>query len=154
MSSCFCQFASRERFRANAFFPARREPINRAGRHVFALITHLLSIRATASWKMLMVNKYKADTPTGNPTGNWRCQVLAPRAFVTNQLRCMHGCVSYSCGPKLAKPCSVALCQSICQSQSFQVSKALHDKLLPKQSGPDPQHSAGEQSPACILVNN
>ena len=44
-------------------------------------ITHLLSIRTTTSWKMLTNNKFKAQTLTGNPTGNLRCHVLASRAL-------------------------------------------------------------------------
>ena len=47
----------------------------------FALITHLLSIRATTSWKMLMNMEFKADTWTGNPTRNSRCHTLASRAL-------------------------------------------------------------------------
>ena len=47
----------------------------------FALITHLLSIRSTTSWKMLINNKFKAQTLTGNPTGNYRSQLLASRAL-------------------------------------------------------------------------
>ena len=30
---------------------------------------------------MLMNNKFKAQTLTGNPTGNYRCQLLASRAL-------------------------------------------------------------------------
>ena len=33
------------------------------------------------SMKMLMNNNFKAQTPTGNPTGNYRCQLLASRAL-------------------------------------------------------------------------
>ena len=40
----------------------------------FICFAHLLSIRAITSWQMLMNNEFKADTSTGNPTGNsrWR----------------------------------------------------------------------------------
>ena len=64
------------------FFPRKIERINRPTRYTyFALITHLLSIRATPSWKMLMNNKFRPQTLTGNPTGNYRCQILASRAL-------------------------------------------------------------------------
>ena len=33
------------------------------------------------SWKMLINNKFKAQTLTGNPTGYYRCQLIAPRAL-------------------------------------------------------------------------
>ena len=42
----------------------------------------MVSIRATTSWEMLMNNKFKAQTLTGNPTGNYRCQLLASRALM------------------------------------------------------------------------
>ena len=61
-------------------FPAQIERINRT-RHVFALITHLCSIRNTTSWKMLTNNKLKAQTLTGIHTGNLRCHVLTSRAL-------------------------------------------------------------------------
>ena len=48
---------------------------------IFALITHLLSIRATTSWKMLMNDEFQAQTSTGNPTGNSRCHILASCAL-------------------------------------------------------------------------
>ena len=47
----------------------------------FALITHLLSLRTTTSWKILMNNKIKARTLIGNPTGNLRWHVLTARAL-------------------------------------------------------------------------
>ena len=42
---------------------------------------HLLSIRTTTSWKMLMNNKFKAQTLTGNPAGNLRRHVLVSHAL-------------------------------------------------------------------------
>ena len=47
----------------------------------FALTTHLLSIQATTSWKMLMNNTIKAQTLIGNHTRNYRCQLLASLAL-------------------------------------------------------------------------
>ena len=40
-----------------------------------------VSIRATALWKMLMNNEFKADTSTGTPTGNSLCHTLASHAL-------------------------------------------------------------------------
>ena len=68
-----------ERFSASAVFPAKNWT-NQQTKTCFALITHLLSVRAT-SWKMLLNNKFKAQTLTGNPTGNYLCQLLASRAL-------------------------------------------------------------------------
>ena len=68
-----------ERFSAIAVFPAQNRTNWQTNKTRFALITHLLSIRA--SWKMLMNNEFKADTSTGNPTGNSRCHTLTSRAL-------------------------------------------------------------------------
>ena len=63
------------------FFERKVEQINNgSNKTCFALIAHLLSIRAITSWKMLMNNKFKAQTLT-NPTGNFRFQILASRAL-------------------------------------------------------------------------
>ena len=47
----------------------------------FAWITRLPSIRTNNIMKMLMNNKFKAQTPTGNPTENLRCHVLVSHAL-------------------------------------------------------------------------
>ena len=47
----------------------------------FALIKYLLSIWATRWWKMLMNNKYKAQTLNENPFRNLHCQMLAWHAL-------------------------------------------------------------------------
>ena len=59
----------------------------------FALITHLLSIHRTTSWKMLMNYKFKAQTLTGNPTRNLHCHVLASHPL-THWGRVTHTCIS------------------------------------------------------------
>ena len=80
--SIFAREKLHERFSASAVFQRKIERINTASsKTCFALITHLLSIRETTSWKMLMNNKFKAQTLTGNPTGNYRCQLFASRAL-------------------------------------------------------------------------
>ena len=70
-----------ERFSASAVFPVQNRTNKLTNNTCFALITHLLSIRATTSWKKLMNNEFKAQTFTGNRTGNSRCHVLALRAL-------------------------------------------------------------------------
>ena len=42
---------------------------------------HLLSIRTLTSWKVLINNKFKAQTLTWNPSGYLCCHVLASRAL-------------------------------------------------------------------------
>ena len=70
-----------ERSSASAVFEAQNRTNQQTNKTCFALITHLLSIRATTSWQMLMNNEFKADTSTGNSTGNSRCLTLASRAI-------------------------------------------------------------------------
>ena len=65
----------------NAVFPAQNLTNQQTNKTCFALIMHLLSIRATRSWKMLMNNEFRADTSTGNPTGNSHCHTLVSRAL-------------------------------------------------------------------------
>ena len=62
-------------------FPAKNQTNKQTNRTCFALNTNRLSIWVTTSWKMLINNKFKAQTLTGNPTGNYRCQLLASRAL-------------------------------------------------------------------------
>ena len=54
-------------------FPMGWERINNSGKTCFVLIAYLLSIQAMASWKILMNNKYKSQTLTGNSTRKWLC---------------------------------------------------------------------------------
>ena len=42
---------------------------------------HLLSIWATTQWKMLINNKFNAQTLTGSPTGNYHCPLLVSHAL-------------------------------------------------------------------------
>ena len=63
------------------FFFSKNRTNKQTNKTCFALITHLLTIRATTSWKMLISNKFKAQTLTKNPTGNYRCQLLASHAL-------------------------------------------------------------------------
>ena len=51
-----------ERFSASAVFPAQNRTNEHSSKACFALITHLLSIQTTKSWKMLMNNKFKAHS--------------------------------------------------------------------------------------------
>ena len=69
-----------ECFSASAVFSAKSNELKK-NKARFALITHLLSIRATTLRKMLTNNEFKADTSTGNPTGNSRCYTLASRVL-------------------------------------------------------------------------
>ena len=70
-----------ERFSESAVFPAKNRTNLQTNKTCFALITHLLSLRATISRKMLIDNKFEAQTLTGNSTGNSRCHALASRAL-------------------------------------------------------------------------
>ena len=85
MSSCnsfdFSLEKWHERFSASTVFPAKNRTNWPTNKTCFALITHLLSIRATASRQMLIDNKFETQTQTGNPSGNSRCPVLASRAL-------------------------------------------------------------------------
>ena len=60
--SIFAREKLHERFSAGAVFQRKIERINTVARHVFALITHLLSIQTTKSWKILMNNQLKAQS--------------------------------------------------------------------------------------------
>ena len=70
-----------ECFSASAVCPVQNRTNKQNKKTCFALFKHLLSIRTTTSWKFLMNNKFKAQTLTGNPTGNLCCHVLASRDF-------------------------------------------------------------------------
>ena len=68
-------------FARNTVFPAPNRTSWQNNKTFFALIMHLLPIRATTSCKMLLNNKFKTKILTGNPAGNLRCHVLALRAL-------------------------------------------------------------------------
>ena len=70
-----------ERFSAIAVFPAQSRTNYQTNQTCFALITHLLSVWGTTSWKMLMDNKFKAQTSTGTPAWNSHCHVLFSHAL-------------------------------------------------------------------------
>ena len=78
-----CSFDLREklheRFIASAVFPAKNWINSHTNKICCTSITHLRSIRATISRKMLINNKFEAKNLTGNSTGNSRCHALASR---------------------------------------------------------------------------
>ena len=70
-----------QRFSTSAVFAAQNRTNQQTNKTYFALIMHLLSIRATTSWKMLMNNKFKVLTSTGNPSGNSHSHILTSHAI-------------------------------------------------------------------------
>ena len=64
-----------------AIFPAKNGTNSQTNKTCFALITHLRSVWAITSYKMLINNKFEAHTLTGNVTGHSRCDTLASRAL-------------------------------------------------------------------------
>ena len=75
------------------FFQRKIKRINGPTKTCVALITNLLSIRATISRKMLINNTFETQTVTGNPTGNSRCHALASHAL---SMSCSFGQLSRS----------------------------------------------------------
>ena len=69
-------------------FPLKNRTNWLTNKTCFALITHLPSIQATTSWKMLKYYEFKAQTSTGIRTGISCCHVLASR---TLNLPCSFG---------------------------------------------------------------
>ena len=51
-----------ERFSASGVFPAQDRTNYHSRKRCFALITHLISIQTKGSWKMVMNNKFKAQS--------------------------------------------------------------------------------------------
>ena len=92
---------------------------------MFALITHLLSIRAKTSWKMLIDNNFRAQTLTRNPTGNYRCQILASCvlsmscSFSQSALSIESSCVVYR-----------QICDWTCHIPHWQRSLGLLEQIL------------------------
>ena len=94
------------------FFQRKIERIIQSNKTCFALITHLLSTRATTSWKMLMNNEFKADTSTGNPTRNSRCNTLASHAL---NMSCSFG----QSARLIESRCVVTWVSDLCMQRSY-----------------------------------
>ena len=60
--SIFAQEKLHERFSASAVFLAQNRTNKHSSKRCFAFITHLVSTQTTKSWKMLMNNKFKAQS--------------------------------------------------------------------------------------------
>ena len=77
----FCAGETALALKRSCNLPTQIERINRPSRHVLLESCICFFIRATTSWKLLMNNKFKAQTLIGNPTGIVLCHVLASRAL-------------------------------------------------------------------------